>query len=154
MTTMTTEAASGKSPRERPSRHGIIKLMRGDIIKLIAPKTVHGYHLKTFFIDYIDESQIRLLTADDAIAGSVVLRISGASGRFEDDAITTVELLARSPEPGYARQRGFVKGTWLEIHFRDQGVSGLVIGKVVSLEPGTDCIGVSIFDPENPNPNE
>ena len=151
---MTTEAASGKSPRERPSRRGIIKLMRGDIIKLIAPKTVHGYHLKTFFVDYIDESRVRLFTADDAIAGSVVLRISGATGRFEDDAITTVELLARSPEPGYARQRGFVKGTWIEIHFRDQGVSGLVIGKVVSLEPGTDCIGVSIFDPANPNPDE
>ena len=146
---MTIEAASGKSPRERPSRHGIIKLMRGDIIKLLAPKTVHGYHLKTFFVDYIDESQIRLLTADDAIAGgNVVLRISGATGRFEDDTIITVELLARSTEPGYARQRGFVKGTWIEIHFRDQGVSGLVIGKVVSLEPGTDCIGVSIFDPE------
>lgn len=143
-------------PRERASRRDIVKLMRGDIIKIIAPKTVHPFHLKTFFIDYIDAKQIRAMSADvDIIAGRVLFQLDEETGMFADayqrHTIVAIELLSRSPEPGYARQRGFVKGTWIEIHFQEQGVSGLVVGKVFSLENGTDCIGVSIFNPADPS---
>ena len=146
---------SPKSPkvRDRPSREGIIKLMRGDIITLHAPTTTRGYHLKTFFIDYIDDELVRLLsdqTKEEPDAAVVILHLD-EHGRFKDadTAITMVELIARSPEHGYARQRGFKRGTWLEIHFKDGNANGIIIGQIISLEEGSDCIGISIFNSPN-----
>ena len=143
--------------RDRPSREGIIKLMRGDIITLHAPGTTRDYHLKTFFIDYIDDAIIRLLSdqsksqsqsqpqSEDA---AVVILHLDERGHFKDadSAIKMVELIARAPEHGYARQRGFKQGTWLEIHFKDGNANGIIIGKIISLAEGSDCIGVSIFN--------
>lgn len=143
---------SPKSPkvRDRPSREGIIKLMRGDIIILHAPATTRGYHLETFFIDYIDDEMVRLLSDQTKVetdAAVVVLHLD-EHGRFKDadSAITMVELIARAPEHGYARQRGFKQGTWLEIHFKDGNANGLIIGQIISLAEGSDCIGISIFN--------
>ena len=152
---------SPKSPkvRDRPSREGIIKLMRGDIITLHAPETTRGYHLKTFFIDYIDDELVRLLSDQSESShqssqqpleegDAVVVLHLDEHGRFKDadSAIKMVELIARAPEHGYARQRGFKQGTWLEIHFKDGNANGIIIGQIITLAEGSDCIGISIFN--------
>ena len=141
MTTMTIEAASGKSPRERPSRHGIIKLMRGDIIKLIAPKTVHGYHLKTFFIDYIDDSKMKLINLSSMTVSTLNIN---KDRTIEDDTIDLISLLFRNKTPSYARQHKLLPGTWININFLlENDVPKIETGEITNLEE--DMIEIKLF---------
>ena len=147
-------AEQARSSRRR-KRRSIVELMRGDIIRLVASSQVNKH---IYFIDYIDETNIRLIadmraTASDATSTfqnpTPVLNLELTNGRFPPELeIESIELLYRNEkEQGYARQRGLVPGKWIEIEYiteKDE-VTLMVYGEIVSLPDDTDCIGVSVY---------
>jgi len=146
-------AAAIATTTSRASRRGIVKLMRGDVIRFKARSQLNT---KIFFIDYIDDHMVRLIPdMRGKVAGGVgadahphIIMNLDEHGRFEPDAqVEGIELLYRNDEPGYARQRGLVPGTWIEIEYITEADDGkmIVYGEIKTLEHGTDCIGVSIY---------
>lgn len=137
----------------RASRRGLVKLMRGDIIRFKARSQLNT---KIFFIDYIDDSMVRLIPdmrgkaagVGDEASLHVIMNLD-EHGRFDPAAqVEGIDLLYRNDEPGYSRQRGLVPGTWIEIEYitETDGVKVIVYGEIKTLEHGTDCIGVSIYN--------
>ena len=138
----------------RASRKGLVKLMRGDIIRFKARSQLNT---KIFFIDYIDDGMIRLIPdmrgkaagiGDETSPPHVIMNLD-EHGRFDPDArVDGIEMLYRNDEPGYARQCGLVPGTWIEIEYitDKDDMTVMVYGEIITLNEGTDCIGVSIYN--------
>jgi hypothetical protein len=153
MTTISTPSGYRKGKR---SRRNIVDLMRGDIIRFKSESQLND---KIYFIDYIDERNIRLVEdmrndnvdkENKSSSTSKFLNMELLEGRFPlEFRIKSIELLYRNnKEQGYARQRGLTPGKWIEIEYETpkDGVTLMVYGEIKSLEDGTDCIGVSIYD--------
>jgi len=153
MTTISTPAGYRKGKR---SRRNIVDLMRGDIIRFKSESQLND---KIYFIDYIDERNIRLVEdmrndnvdkENKSSSTSKFLNMELLEGRFPlEFRIKSIELLYRNnKEQGYARQRGLTPGKWIEIEYETpkDGVTLMVYGEIKSLEDGTDCIGVSIYN--------
>jgi len=151
-----TSAAAVAATTIRASRRGIVKLMRGDVIRFKARSQLNA---KIFFIDYIDDHMLRLIpdmrgkvTREVALGKEAhphIIMNLDEHGRFgPDEQVEGIELLYRNEEPGYARQRGLVPGTWIEIEYITEADEGkmIVYGEIKTLEHGTDCIGVSIYN--------
>ena len=146
-----------RSSRRR-KRRSIVELMRGDIVRLVASSHINK---NIYFIDYIDETNIRLIAdmraaASDAASAfqnpNPVLNLELTNGRFPSELqIESIELLYRNEkEQGYARQRGLVPGKWIEIEYiteKDE-VTLMVYGEIKSLPDDTDCIGISVYTGE------
>lgn len=133
----------------RRRRRNIVELMRGDVIRFIAESQLNS---KVFFIDYIDESRMRLLPDmrdADLQSHQAAIDLALDAGRFPSETqIESVELLYRNEkEPGYARQRGLLPGKWIEIEYitEKDGVTLMVYGEIKTLADDTDCIGVSVY---------
>lgn len=90
-----------------------ITLELGDIIEILAP-TNSELHENTFFIDYIDETQVELINVSKLKRYNLFI---AETGGFTDEAIEEVILHSRSKESGYARQQKLLPKTWLNIHF-------------------------------------
>jgi hypothetical protein len=147
-------AEQARSSRRRKKR-SIVELMRGDIIRLVASSQINK---NIYFIDYIDETNIRLIAdmrtaASDAASTfqnpTPVLNLELINGRFPSELqLESIELLYRNEnEQGYARQRGLVPGKWVEIEYiteKDE-VTLTVCGEIISLPDDTDCIGLSVY---------
>ena len=147
-------AEQARSSRRR-KRRSIVELMRGDIVRLVASSQINK---NIYFIDYIDETNIRLIAdmrtaASDAASTfqnpTPVLNLELTNGRFPSELqIESIELLFRNEkEQGYARQRGLVPGKWIEIEYiteKDE-VTLMVYGEIKSLPDDTDCIGISVY---------
>ena len=147
-------AEQARSSRRR-KRRSIVELMRGDIVRLVASSQINK---NIYFIDYIDETNIRLIAdmrtaASDAASTfqnpTPVLNLELTNGRFPSELqIESIELLYRNEkEQGYARQRGLVPGKWIEIEYiteKDE-VTLMVYGEIKSLPDDTDCIGISVY---------
>ena len=155
-TTTTTTAAETTT---RASRKGLVKLMRGDIIRFKARSELNT---RIFFIDYIDSNTVRLIsdmrgkadvvdpTGSDPDAHRIAMNLD-EYGRFDSRAqVEGVELLYRNDDAGYARQCGLVPGTWIKIEYiTDKDDTTVVVyGEIKTLDEGTDCIGVSIYNDE------
>ena len=148
----------------RPSRKGLVKLMRGDVIRFKARSQLNT---RIFFIDYIDDQMIRLMpdmreTTVSAASGADkdkttahMITMNLDDGRFDPDTqIEGIELLYRNDKHGYARQRGLVPGIWIEIvYINEDETTTMIYGEIKTLESETDCIGVSIYnDARTSNP--
>jgi len=148
-----TEYRKGKG-KGRRSRN-IVELMRGDIIRFKSESQLND---KIYFIDYIDERNIRMIEdmrdkgrdSGNASTKPKFLNVELQEGHFPSEfQIKSIELLYRNKkDQGYARQRGLLPGKWIEIEYETpkDGVTLMVYGEVKSLENETDCIGVSIYD--------
>ena len=146
-------AEQARSSRRR-KRRSIVELMRGDIIRLVASSQINK---NIYFIDYIDETSIRLIadmrtTESDTTSTfqnpNPVLTLELRNGRFPSEfQIESIELLYRNEkEQGYARQRGLVPGKWIEIEYiTEDEIILMVYGEIVSLPDDTDCIGISVY---------
>ena len=105
----------------------------GDIIRLIAPsnKEIHNH---IFLVDYISPAaaggKIKLI--DSASLGVVILKLD-ATGKLTDESITTIELLSRAEEKGYARQNNLVVSTWVDIRFGGD-IPTILTGMITDLE--------------------
>ena len=82
----------------------------GDIIKINAPEDTN-LDQKEFFINYIDNEDIELVSDDI----NITLQIK--DGELENKDIEAIEILSRATESGYARQNGLIPNEWITIVF-------------------------------------
>jgi len=120
----------------------------GDIIKIIAPSN-RDIHDHMFLVDYVSAAgaaglsgasisaaggvsgrKIKLIDVDSL--GEVILKLD-AAGNLTDESITTIELLSRAEEKGYARQNNLVVSTWVDIRFGGD-IPTIITGMITNLE--------------------
>ena len=120
------------------SENTLIEL--GDVIQIVAPSNTQ-INDKIYMVDYIDEDIIKLLDVTNLTGYSLNIR----DGSLTDESITGINILDRPEVSGYASQKGYVPGTWLDVYF--SGDRPMVItGKVSDLD--SDMIEITTF-PEN-----
>jgi hypothetical protein len=106
-----------------------LSLEYGYIILIIATQN-EDLHEKTFFIDYIDDSKIKLIN----VASLKPYRLSlDDNGNITDESIQEIQILSRAEEPGYARQNGLNPKTWVDIHFGGE-FPVIVTGEITDLD--------------------
>ena len=88
--------------KEEDSDPEQISLEYGNIIRIIASKNAN-IHEKTFFIEYLDESKIKLLNVSSL--KTHVLQRDAESGKLSDESIEEIQILSRAESPSFARQR-------------------------------------------------
>jgi len=144
---MSTSPKSNESLQEneetqkKEPQQNIVSLQLGDVIKIEDP-TNDILNNNTFIIDYIDKNIIKLVNVDDLSA--IQLRIN-EEGIIAAGTITTIDLIYRNVEEGYARQNNLLPGTWINIFFG--GDTPVVItGEITNLEE--DMIEIKVF-PDN-----
>ena len=115
-----------------------ITLELGDIIRIYAPSNPE-LNENTFFITYIDDSEIDLTNISTFHPYHLKL---DDHGHITDESIRVISLRSRSEEPGYARQHLLLPKTWVDIHFG--GETPIIIrGEITNLEE--DMIEVTTF---------
>ena len=120
------------------SENTLIEL--GDVIQIVAPSNTQ-INDKIFMVDYIDEDIIKLVDVETLTGYSLNIR----DGSLTDESITGINILDRPEVSGYASQKGYMPGTWLDVYF--SGDRPMVItGKVSDLD--NDMIEITTY-PEN-----
>ena len=117
---------------------GDIRLKLGDIIQ-IESLTNPDLHENTFIIDYIDNSKIAM--ANVATLKKTLLTIN-ADGGLSDESITSILLMDRSDEEGYARQNGLLPHVWLDVYIGGDTPT-VITGEITNLEE--DMIEIITF---------
>ena len=106
-----------------------LSIMLGDFIKVIAP-THQEIHEHTFLVDYLSSRKIKLVDVDTR--ETTILKLD-ATGNLTDESITSIELLDRAEEKGYARQNNLVMSTWVDIRFGGD-IPTIITGMITNLE--------------------
>jgi hypothetical protein len=107
--------------------HPDLFIRYGDIVVLIAPNNVQ-LHEHTFFVDYVDKRQIRVIQVTSLEITTLYLT---DTGQFRDESITGVDLVSRANERGYARQSGLVPHTWVKVEFGGE-YPAMVVGEITN----------------------
>ncbi len=115
-----------------------IRLKLGDIIQIESP-TNPDLHENTFIIDYIDGDKIALINV--ATFKKTLLTIN-ADGGLYDESITSILLMDRSDEEGYARQNGLLPHVWLDVYIGGDTPT-VITGEITNLEE--DVIEIVTF---------
>ena len=115
------------------------KIKLGDIIQ--TESTNNDYHLKYFFVEYVDDQIIKLVNINDGRKESLDLDQDGC---LTDTNIEKIILLSRSDKEGYASQNDLLPGTYIKIIFAEEVE---ITGKIVNLEE--DMIEIEIGDDES-----
>ena len=125
------EETSPSSPSSQPPSLDVVSLSieLGDIIKVIAP-TNQEIHDHIFFVEYLSSRRINLI--DTETLRKTILKLD-ATGKLTDESITTIELLSRADEKGYARQNNLVVSTWVDIRFGGD-IPTIITGMITNLE--------------------
>jgi hypothetical protein len=106
-----------------------IDLQLSDVVRFEAPQN-NILNDKTFIIEYIDKNAIKLVNVDDLT--SLRLKIS-ADGMLGDGSITSIALIDRNENSGYARQNNLLSGTWVDILFGGDAPV-IITGEITNLE--------------------
>jgi len=106
-----------------------LSIMLGDFIRIIAP-THQEIHEHTFLVDYLSSRKIKLVDIENR--GITILKLD-ANGNLMDESITSIELLDRAEERGYARQNNLVISTWVDIRFGGD-IPTIITGMITNLE--------------------
>ena len=106
----------------------IVTLELGDIIRIEAIDN-EEYNGITFYINYIDNTKIKLLNINN---------LNPATLNVEDEilldkSITTISLLYRNQQKGYALQHNLITQTWVNILFAED-VPLLITGEITNVE--------------------
>ena len=121
---------SGSEEMPPPSLEVVsLSIELGDIIKVIAP-TNQEIHDHVFFVEFLSSRRINLI--DTETLGKTILKLD-ATGKLTDESITTIELLNRADERGYARQNNLVVSTWVDIRFGGD-IPTIITGMITNLE--------------------
>jgi len=115
-----------------------ITLEYGDIIEIIAPRNTE-IHEVTFFVDYVGDSEIKLIDVATLTRFDLLLTLSG---NIRDESIETIQLLSRADEKGYARQNFLLPKKWVDIHFSSD-VPVTITGEITNLEE--DMIEITTY---------
>ena len=118
-----------------------ISLELGDIIELIAP-TNEAINDKQYLVKYIDSTKMELVNIEDGN----VLNLNINDGNISDESITSIDLLDRATEPGYARQNNLIPNNWIDIHFDDSDIPTIVTGQITDID--NDMIEIKTY-PDN-----
>ena len=81
-----------------------IYLQLGDIIQIDAPSNP-DINLHNFLIDYIDSKNIKII---DELSGDTVTLNINEEGNLSDESITSISILNRPENKGYARQNNLL----------------------------------------------
>ena len=124
-------ADEGAEDQEQSPTSEVVSLsiMLGDFIKVIAP-THQEIHEHTFLVDYLSSRKIKLVDIDTR--EPTILKLD-ATGNLTDESITSIELLDRAEEKGYARQNNLVVSTWVDIRFGGD-IPTIITGMITNLE--------------------
>ena len=106
-----------------------VSLQLGDIIEIEAP-TDDRLDNKTFYIEYIDSSEIGIIA--DGIREILKLNDDGS---LRNESISAINIINRAPNPGYAQQNELVPGNWIDVFFSGD-VPGVITGKITNLDEG------------------
>jgi len=101
----------------------------GDIIQIMAP-THQEIHEHMFLVDYASSRKINLIDTDTL--EKTVLQLD-ANGQLFDESITSIDLLSRAEDEGYARQNNLVVSTWVDIRFGGDSPT-TITGMITNLE--------------------
>jgi hypothetical protein len=118
-----------------------ITLKLGDIIEFVAPNN-EMLNARTFMIEYIDPSKIKLVNADSFQKMQLII---DKDGQIADKTIVEIILLSRNENEGYARQNDLLTGTWINIYFGGD-IPAIITGLITDLE--NDMIEVKTMDKE------
>ena len=115
-----------------------ILLELGDIIEISAPDnpTINNIN---FWIDYIDENKMKIISLSDY--SNYELRFNN-KGQFTDETIESISILSRSSEKGYARQNNLIEKTWVQIYLSGD-VPDIITGEITNLE--NDMIEITTY---------
>ena len=80
-----------------------ISIEYGDIIEIIAPMNPN-LHENAFFVNYIDESKIKIINL--STKEFIQLNMKRDGNGLTDESITQINLLDRSADSGFACQKG------------------------------------------------
>ena len=125
----------------------IIGLQLGDIIRIEDPPN-EILNNQTFFIDYIDLTKIKLINVVTLLKTELKIQPDKKIG---DGTITSIILLKRNKDAGYAKQNGLLPNTWITIYFGGD-VPSVITCKITNLEedmielklyPGGDTIYIN-----------
>lgn len=106
-----------------------MELELGDVIKILNPLD-DNLNEKSFIIDYIDSSKMRLIDIDSL--NTIQLKIN-EDGIIGDGSIKQISLLSRSQYPGYAKQNDLLPGKWINIYFGGD-MPTIITGEITNLE--------------------
>jgi hypothetical protein len=104
-------------------------LQLADII-LIADNSNQQLNGNTFFVDYIDNSKIKLINVEDLTGYELNLN---ENKTIDNSTISSISLLRRNDEPGYAKQHDLLPNTWVNIYFGGD-VPMVITGEITNLE--------------------
>ena len=113
---------------ESPEQEEVLSIEYGDIIEIVAPNNPH-LHENSFFVNYIDETKIKIINL--ASKEFIQLNLKPDQGGFTDESILQVNLLDRSKESGYARQKGLLPRVWVDVYFKGLPT---ITGEITDLE--------------------
>lgn len=111
------------------NNNNAIVLKLGDVIRIHAPQDSSADG-RTYLIDYIDETKLKLIDIETGNAKTYLISPTGTIG---DGSIQTIDLLSSNPEPGFARQNGLLPGKWANIYFGGD-IPFILVGTVTDLE--------------------
>jgi hypothetical protein len=106
-----------------------LSIKLGDFIKIIAA-TQQEIHDRVFLVDYISSRKIKLIDIDSL---DVTILKMDATGNLNNESITSIQLMSRPEERGYARQNNLVVSTWVDIRFGGD-IPTIITGLITNLE--------------------
>ena len=106
-------------------------LSLGDIIQITAP-TNNTINNHIYLISYLDDQKLTLIDATD-IENPVKLELTLMDGNLTDESIQEIAIIDKASEKGFARQKGLVPDTWVDIYFAGD-VPFILTGKISSLD--------------------
>jgi hypothetical protein len=118
-----------------------IDLQLGDVLRITDPSS-EELNNNIFLINYIDNQKINLLNIDTFSTYELIINPDKTIG---NNTITSISILSRSNEKGYAKQNGLLPGIWVNIYFGGS-IPLVITGEITNLEE--DMIEVKTF-PDN-----
>ena len=120
-----------------------IELRLGDIIEIQSPTNL-DYHENTYYIEYIDETRIKLINVSNFNVSNLKKQILTLSedGKLNDESILSINLLDRDENAGYALQNNLLPHTWVDIHIGGD-TPKIITGEITNLEE--DMIEITSF---------
>ena len=122
-------ASPTQSPSLMSSSSEELAIKLGDFIQIIAP-TNQEIHNRVFLVDYLSPRKMKLVDIDSLAV--TMLKID-ATGNLSDESITSIQLMSRPEQRGYARQNNLVVSTWVDIRFGGD-IPAIITGMITNLE--------------------
>jgi hypothetical protein len=113
----------------------------GDIIQITSPADI-SIHNKIFLVTFISNTNIKLVS--DSGNDEYIIRLND-DGTIGNESITSISILSRDENTGYARQNHLLPGTWIDVFFTGD-LPVTITGLITNIEE--DMIEIKTY-PDN-----